>query len=161
VTKRAARVLGKVESGERFLRLALYQGVPGRAKPKLPAPGAKPALPDPTLLACAYGKQRLFLFSRREPADADDPTAGRCARLSVDAYLKTFPTGSLQSGGRHPAHTSCGAQHNPSPSLPARHGQHWFLSLLPAGARGRLALAPGNAAQSPSARRGRAQGRVQ
>lgn len=77
VTKRIARVLGKVESGERFLRLALYQGVPGRAKPKIPAPGAKPAAPDPTLLACAYGKQRLFFFSRREPADADDPTAGR------------------------------------------------------------------------------------
>ncbi|KAK9833523.1 hypothetical protein WJX81_001231 [Elliptochloris bilobata] len=77
VTKRIARVLGKVESGERFLRLALYQGVPGRAKPKLPAPGAKPPAPDPTLLACAYGKQRMYFFTRREPADADDPTAGR------------------------------------------------------------------------------------
>ena len=27
VTKRIARVLGKVESGERFLRLALYQAL--------------------------------------------------------------------------------------------------------------------------------------
>jgi hypothetical protein len=28
--------------------------------------------PDPTLVATAYRKQRLYLFSRREPADAED-----------------------------------------------------------------------------------------
>lgn len=27
---------------------------------------------DPTLIATAYKKQRLFLFTRREPADAED-----------------------------------------------------------------------------------------
>jgi len=27
---------------------------------------------DPTLVAAAYKKQRLFLFTRREPADAED-----------------------------------------------------------------------------------------
>jgi hypothetical protein len=27
---------------------------------------------DPTLVALAYKKQRLFLFTRREPADAED-----------------------------------------------------------------------------------------
>eukprot|EP00879_Flechtneria_rotunda_P011496 GHRR01012009.1.p2 GENE.GHRR01012009.1~~GHRR01012009.1.p2 ORF type:complete len:245 (+),score=72.74 GHRR01012009.1:4647-5381(+) len=32
---------------------------------------------DPTLVACAYKKQRLYLFTRREPADAEDAAAGR------------------------------------------------------------------------------------
>lgn len=29
---------------------------------------------DPTLIASAYKKQRLYLFTRREPADAEDAT---------------------------------------------------------------------------------------
>jgi hypothetical protein len=29
---------------------------------------------DPTLIATAYKKQRLYLFTRREPADAEDAT---------------------------------------------------------------------------------------
>ena len=31
VSNRVARILGKVENTERFLRLALYQGIPGAA----------------------------------------------------------------------------------------------------------------------------------
>lgn len=31
---------------------------------------------DPTLIATAYKKQRLYLFTRREPADAEDATVG-------------------------------------------------------------------------------------
>jgi peptidylprolyl isomerase domain and WD repeat-containing protein 1 len=32
---------------------------------------------DPTLVAVAYKKQRLYLFTRREPADAEDATVRR------------------------------------------------------------------------------------
>ena len=113
VTNRLVKVIGQVESSERFLRIALYQvsllaglgslldgcltgwlgrrgrwalptaprarplpvptthppplppqGIPKRSK-RLPAgPDAKLAAPDPTLLCCAYGKPRLYLFTR-------------------------------------------------------------------------------------------------
>lgn len=32
---------------------------------------------DPTLFACAFRRQRLYLFTRREPADAEDAAGGR------------------------------------------------------------------------------------
>ena len=36
------------------------------------APELKLPQSDPTLLCCAYKKQRLYLFTKREPADAED-----------------------------------------------------------------------------------------
>ena len=110
-TNRVARILGRVEAGERFLRVALYQGTPraagavgaggagtaiaraaaaaaaaggqGGAAPGAPASaaaaagpvGARALEPDPTLIATALGSQRLYLFSRREPADTGDEDA--------------------------------------------------------------------------------------
>lgn len=35
-----------------------------------------PAQPDPTLLCCAFQKQRLFLFSQREPTESEDTAGG-------------------------------------------------------------------------------------
>ncbi|KAK9907373.1 hypothetical protein WJX75_002432 [Coccomyxa subellipsoidea] len=79
VSNRVSRILGKVENSERFLRLALYQGVPssGTTKTKRLGAGVRVHETDPTLVACAHNRPRLFLFTRREPADADDATAGR------------------------------------------------------------------------------------
>lgn len=79
VTNRVARVIGKVEDTERFLRIALFQG--GRkagATARLPG-GAdtKQVASDPTIIALAYQRQRLYFFSRREPQDTDDATQGR------------------------------------------------------------------------------------
>jgi len=73
VTNRLSRLVGKVENSERFLRVALYQGVPKHAKRKRAAPGegSKAVEKDPTLLCCAFKKQRLYLFSTREPDDVD------------------------------------------------------------------------------------------
>jgi len=78
VTNRLTRLVGKVENSERFLRVALYQGVP-KAKRKRAAPGegSKAVEKDPTLLCCAFKKPRLYLFSRREPEDVADATVGR------------------------------------------------------------------------------------
>eukprot|EP00887_Chlorella_sp_A99_P006803 scaffold2.g6803.t1 len=77
VTNRVVKVIGRVESSERFLRIALYQGVPQRSK-KMPAgPDAKLPQPDPTLLACAYKRQRLYLFTQREPQEAEDAASSR------------------------------------------------------------------------------------
>lgn len=82
-TNTVARILGKVESNDRFLRIALYQGDrSGKRVRKLPAAAAnvndiKEPLVDPTLLCCAFRKHRIYMFSRREPEETEDATKGR------------------------------------------------------------------------------------
>lgn len=79
VTNRVCRVLGKIENTERFLGLALYQGVPGTGgRTKRLGAGISMVESDPMLVACAYNRQRLYLFSRREPPDTDEVAIGRC-----------------------------------------------------------------------------------
>ncbi|OIW03889.1 hypothetical protein TanjilG_30165 [Lupinus angustifolius] len=82
-TNKVARILGKVENNDRFLRIALYQGDRNSKKVrKIPAAAAnanesKEPLTDPTLLCCAFKKHRIYLFSRREPEEPEDATKGR------------------------------------------------------------------------------------
>ncbi|GMH11120.1 hypothetical protein Nepgr_012961 [Nepenthes gracilis] len=82
-TNKVARILGKVESNDRFLRIALYQGDRSSKKVrKIPSAAAnanesKEPLTDPTLLCCAFKKNRLYLFSRREPEEPEDASKGR------------------------------------------------------------------------------------
>ncbi|KAL2899500.1 Peptidyl-prolyl cis-trans isomerase CYP71 [Bienertia sinuspersici] len=82
-TNTVARILGKVESNDRFLRIALYQGDrSGKRVRKMPAASVnvnenKDPLVDPTLLCCAFRKHRLYMFSRREPEETEDATKGR------------------------------------------------------------------------------------
>ncbi|CAI5477995.1 unnamed protein product [Closterium sp. Yama58-4] len=80
---KVARILGKVESNERFLRIALYQG--GKAARRIrklatiansqDAKGG-PSV-DPTVIACAFKKHRFYLFSQREPEEGEEPSQGR------------------------------------------------------------------------------------
>eukprot|EP00249_Psilotum_nudum_P019322 c27193_g1_i1 orf=184-1833(+) len=81
-TNKVARILGKVENNERFLRVALYQGGSSSKRvKKVPASAnamdQREPLTDPTLICCAFKKHRFYLFSRREPEDAEDATKGR------------------------------------------------------------------------------------
>lgn len=82
-TNTVARILGKVESNDRFLKIALYQGDRSSKRVrKMPAASAnvnesKEPLVDPTLLCCAFRKHRLYMFSRREPEEPEDTTKGR------------------------------------------------------------------------------------
>eukprot|EP00891_Asterochloris_glomerata_P002139 jgi/Astpho2/2139/fgenesh1_pm.00040_%23_3_t len=81
VTHRVSRIIGKVENTERFLRIALYQGVAkvgAKTTTRLPT-NAESRGPkrDPTVVACAHGKHRLYLFSCREPEDSEQAAAGR------------------------------------------------------------------------------------
>ncbi|WOL18547.1 peptidyl-prolyl cis-trans isomerase CYP71 isoform X1 [Canna indica] len=82
-TNKVARILGKVENNDRFLRIALYQGEKSNKKVrKIPTAAAnvnesKEPLSDPTLLCCAFKKHRIYLFSRREPEEPEDATKGR------------------------------------------------------------------------------------
>lgn len=67
-TNKVARILGKVENNDRFLKIALYQGDrSGKKIRKMPAAAAnanesKDPLTDPTLLCCAFKKHRIYLF---------------------------------------------------------------------------------------------------
>ncbi|KAJ1401785.1 WD40/YVTN repeat-like-containing domain superfamily, partial [Sesbania bispinosa] len=67
-TNKVARILGKVENNDRFLRIALYQGDRSSKKVrKIPSAAAnanesKEPLTDPTLLCCAFKKHRIYLF---------------------------------------------------------------------------------------------------
>ena len=79
ITNRVCRILGKVENTERFLGLTLYQGIPGTGgRTKRLGAGISPSESDPMLVACAYTRQRLYMFSRREPPDTDEVATGRC-----------------------------------------------------------------------------------
>jgi len=46
-------------------------------KLRLGAGEARAAMRDPVILACAYKRERLYLFSRREPEDSEDAVTGR------------------------------------------------------------------------------------
>ncbi|WJX73663.1 cytochrome P450 monooxygenase 71 [Trifolium repens] len=80
-TNKVARILGKVENNDRFLRIALYHGERSSKKVrKIPSVAAnanesKEPLTDPTLLCCAFKKHRIYLF--REPEEPEDATKGR------------------------------------------------------------------------------------
>jgi len=79
-TNQVTRVLGKVENTERFVNLALFQGIPSETgESAQQALGASRVLSsgnalegtiaqeDPTLFALAYRKERFYWFSEREP----------------------------------------------------------------------------------------------
>ena len=81
MTHRVSRIIGKVENTERFLRIALYQGVAkvgAKTTTRLPTNAeSRGPKQDPTVVACAHGKHRLYLFSCREPEDSEQAAAGR------------------------------------------------------------------------------------
>jgi len=84
-TNALARVLGKVEGTERFLHLALFQGTVRQSQAVFQLAQKELAKevdfdqPDPTLFCTAYKRVRFYLFTRREPEEADegDPSKGR------------------------------------------------------------------------------------
>eukprot|EP00884_Botryococcus_braunii_P007952 jgi/Botrbrau1/17158/Bobra.0157s0052.1 len=78
VTNRVVRILGKVENTERFVRIALYQGGrKGAARAKLAGTSSRKAELQPTIMACAYHRQRVYFFTQREPPEQEDALAGR------------------------------------------------------------------------------------
>ena len=63
----AALFLGKVEN-ERFVRIALHQGSMKKAKVAITLETLdKIPQRDPTIMAVAFKRQRVYLLSRREP----------------------------------------------------------------------------------------------
>ena len=90
VTNRLIKIVGKVENTERFLQIALYQGRggggggaggggPSRNKafripidPSSTESNKSLLIGDPTLVCSAYDKDRLYLFTQREPDEEEE-----------------------------------------------------------------------------------------
>ncbi|KAG1663107.1 hypothetical protein FOA52_010510 [Chlamydomonas sp. UWO 241] len=77
VTNTVSRILGKVEN-ERFVSVALHQGAAKNSKVTVTEETLDKLPPrDPTLVAVAFKRQRLYLFSGREPEEAGEASLGR------------------------------------------------------------------------------------
>jgi peptidylprolyl isomerase domain and WD repeat-containing protein 1 len=69
VSNNLVTIIGKVENTERFLFISLYQGkTEGSVATGTHSANSKE---DPTIFATAFNKARFYLFTRREPEDAD------------------------------------------------------------------------------------------
>jgi len=86
VENRVMRVLGKVEAGERFLALAVYQGNPSKDVTSYETEA------DPIVAATSWDKRRFFLFSRREPESSGD-AGGRDVLNEKPLNEFAMPTG--------------------------------------------------------------------
>ncbi len=85
VTNRVARILGGVESGERFLSVSLYQGTPvvdtqfllsqkgSAAATKTVDETQSANVPDPTVYCSSLKRRRFYTFSQREPDESEQP----------------------------------------------------------------------------------------
>eukprot|EP00668_Euglena_longa_P001294 GGOE01001529.1.p1 GENE.GGOE01001529.1~~GGOE01001529.1.p1 ORF type:complete len:621 (-),score=183.00 GGOE01001529.1:278-2077(-) len=79
------RLLGKVEGTERFMQVALFQGIVKQSQAVFQLAQKDLARevdfdqPDPSLFCVAYKRVRFYIFTRREPEEADegDSTKGR------------------------------------------------------------------------------------
>eukprot|EP00457_Paulinella_chromatophora_P004165 gb/GEZN01004175.1/.p1 GENE.gb/GEZN01004175.1/~~gb/GEZN01004175.1/.p1 ORF type:complete len:661 (+),score=78.16 gb/GEZN01004175.1/:19-2001(+) len=87
-TNTLVKILGKVENTERFLTLALFQGVPSKVGMSASAELGSDLImagetavqvhtEDPCLFAIAFKKSRFYWFSRREPSELEDASIGR------------------------------------------------------------------------------------
>mmetsp|Transcript_46289 Transcript_46289/g.53346 ORF Transcript_46289/g.53346 Transcript_46289/m.53346 type:complete len:669 (+) Transcript_46289:30-2036(+) len=76
ISKEVIRVLGLVENTERFVRLTLYQGRLPKIHKTTVVGDSKSSVDelDPMVIATAYKKNRFYFFSRREPAEMEDPS---------------------------------------------------------------------------------------
>jgi len=73
------RLIGKHESTERFLKIALYQGramknVSNTASVSGTTTNKKEA--DPTLYSTSFKKNKFYIFSKREPEDSEEKGHG-------------------------------------------------------------------------------------
>lgn len=78
-TGRLVRLIGKHESTERFLKLALYQGkamknVSNQASASGTTTNKKEA--DPTLYCTSFKKNKFYIFSKREPEESEEKGHG-------------------------------------------------------------------------------------
>jgi len=72
-------LIGKHESTERFLKLALYQGKAMKNtsnQASLLGTTANKKEGDPTLFCTSFKKNKFYIFSRREPEESEEKGHG-------------------------------------------------------------------------------------
>ena len=117
VTNQCPRIIGKVENTERFTRLALFQGVPQKDKrARGSGKDVKVAEKDPTIVACAFNKVRMYIFSSHEPEEGDDAATGRDVFNEKPRVEELLAASALPSAGAGVAtsaviHTTLGDIH--------------------------------------------------
>lgn len=100
-TNTVARILGKVENNDRFLKIALYQGDRSSKKVrKIPTAAAnanesKEPLTDPTLLCCAFKKHRIYLFRYQIKNSTGHCTSALNSTVMQSCYLMISCVGIL------------------------------------------------------------------
>ena len=74
LTNEVPLILGRKETSERFLSIALYQGTTKEDSQMLMSLGEKATKlkPDPLVIATSFKKHRFYYFSRREPPEDND-----------------------------------------------------------------------------------------
>jgi len=103
VTNKLIRIIGKIESTERFLAISLYQGKSlgpvGTTERKYDAQN------DPTLFCASFKKPSFYLFSRREP---EEPEEGDNTLTGGRDVFNERPTADQTSMVTQPAKHSLG-----------------------------------------------------
>eukprot|EP01033_Poteriospumella_lacustris_P006501 gene6501-4680_t len=109
-TNAVVRIIGQGERAERFIHIALYQGIPKVDQQLLLARSggeqktadqllAEASMPDPTIFATSFKRRRFYCLSSREPDEGSEtrdkfnelPTEEERA-VSKDSAKKALPT---------------------------------------------------------------------
>jgi len=84
VTNKVLRMLGTAEAGERFLAVALYQGIPkvdmqfmlsragaeGKVSKTVEEMNTEGTANDPTIFCASFKRRRFYCFSKRAPDES-------------------------------------------------------------------------------------------
>ena len=126
-TLMVSRLLGKVENGERFTKLALFQGaakrdasLKGSGKDYSVQSDGTP-MNDPTVMCAAVGSQRVYLFSTREPDEENGEGDDKEKDRDVYNEKPSLEEARNATGGKNGLGGANGSASNRLPSLVTLH----------------------------------------
>ena len=126
-TLAVSRLLGKVENGERFTKLALFQGaakrdasLKGSGKDYSVQSDGTP-MNDPTVMSAAVGSQRVYLFSTREPDEENGEGDDKEKDRDVYNEKPSLEEARNATGGKNGLGGANGSASNRLPSLVTLH----------------------------------------
>jgi peptidylprolyl isomerase domain and WD repeat-containing protein 1 len=97
-TNSLTKLLGKLESNERFLQIALYQGKAIKQTSQMGAASVhskssvNEAKLDPTFFCTAHKRSRFYLFTQRKPTELPDHETERLGLVGRDVHNESTST---------------------------------------------------------------------